>query len=179
MTDETPDSGSVATDPAPADAAAPRRARGGRARARRRRSRSGSGRTSSATSSPLITPIVVVVGLVVYVLNISRVFLSAHGHTSVVVGSVITVVILLGATVLSNSSRLRSQTIALMTAGFLLVVFSSGWLVLGHSQVKGGNNAAAGRRRARTTGTITITAGAGGELTFAPASLTVKTGVYS
>ena len=36
-------------------------------------------------------PIVVVIGLVVYVLNLSRVFLSAHGHIPVIVGSVITV----------------------------------------------------------------------------------------
>ena len=75
-----------------------------------RRCRSGTARTSSATCVPLITPIIVVLGLVVYVLNLSRVFLSAHGHTSVIVGSTITVVILVGATVLANSSRLRRQT---------------------------------------------------------------------
>jgi len=123
MTDETPDSGSVATDePAPAEPEA-----------------SESAALVPAPDAapvpfwhrpnverylaPLLMPIVVVVGLVVYVLNLSRVFLSAHGHTNVVVGSVVTVAILVGATVLSNSSRLRSQTIALMTAGFLLVVF--------------------------------------------------------
>jgi len=127
--------------------------------------------------SPLIMPILVVVGLVVYVLNLSRVFLSAHGHTAVIVGSVITVVILVGATVLSNSSRLRAQTIALMTAGFLLVVLSSGWLVLGHSQVKGEANAALGAV-GKYNGTITITAGPGGRLAFAPSSISVKTGIY-
>ena len=38
---------------------------------------------------PLVLPIVVVLGLVVFVLNLSRVFLSAHGHIPVVVGTVI------------------------------------------------------------------------------------------
>ena len=127
---------------------------------------------------PLVLPIVVVVGLVVYVLNLSRVFLSAHGHIAVAVGSVITIVILVGATLLSNSSRLRSSSIALMTTLFVLVIFSSGWLVLGHSQVKNAGGApltAAGP----SSGKIAITAGVGGQLKFAPVALTMKTGVYS
>ena len=55
------------------------------------RSRSGSARTSSGYLVPLVLPIAVVVGLVAYVLNISRMFLSAHGHIPIIVGSVITV----------------------------------------------------------------------------------------
>ena len=47
-----------------------------------------------------------------FVLNLSRVFLSAHGHIPVVVGTVILIVILVGATLLSNASRSRSQSIA-------------------------------------------------------------------
>src|SRR5690349_12889683 len=58
---------------------------------------------------PLVLPIVVVLGLVVFVLNLSRVFLSAHGNIAVTVGSVLTVAILVGATVLSNAARLRSS----------------------------------------------------------------------
>ena len=126
---------------------------------------------------PLITPIIVVLGLVVYVLNLSRVFLSAHGHTSVIVGSTITVVILLGATVLANSARLRSQSMTLMTAGFLFVVFGAGWLVLGHSQEKNLNQAVL-TKAGKYGGTINITAGIGGQLAFGPSSLAAKTGIY-
>jgi plastocyanin len=125
---------------------------------------------------PLVLPIVVVVGLVAYVLNLSRVFLSAHGHIPVVVGSIITVAILLGATVLSNSKHLRSSSIALMTTLFALLIFTSGWLVLGHSQVKGGGTtplAAAGP----SIGKIDLAALA--SLKFTPVSFTVKTGIYS
>ena len=53
---------------------------------------------------PLVLPVAVVVGLVAYMLNISRIFLSGHGHIPIIVGSVITVLILLGATLLSAGS---------------------------------------------------------------------------
>ncbi len=57
---------------------------------------------------PLVLPVAVIVGLVAYVLNISRIFLSGHGHIPIIVGSVITVMILLGATLLSAGvARLR------------------------------------------------------------------------
>ena len=45
---------------------------------------------------PLLIPIIVVLGIVIFVLNISRVFLAAHGHIPVVVGSIITGAILFG-----------------------------------------------------------------------------------
>ncbi len=125
---------------------------------------------------PLVLPVVVVVGLVVYVLNLSRVFLSSHGHIPVVVGSVITVAILLGATVLSNSTRLRSSSIALMTALFALLIFTSGWLVLGHSQVKGEGGTPLTAKGA-FVGKIDLAALA--SLKFTPVSFSVKTGIYS
>ena len=177
MTDETPDSGTVATDSGPADAAPAVVEHAAIEPAPAAPVSFWHRPNVDRYLSPLIMPILVVVGLVVYVLNLSRVFLSAHGHTAVVVGTVITVAILVGATVLSNSSRLRAQTIALLTAGFLLVVLSSGWLVLGHSQVKSENNAALGPK-GKYNDAIPITAGAGGQLAFAPTSISVKTGVY-
>jgi plastocyanin len=126
---------------------------------------------------PLVTPILVVVGIVVVVLNISRIFLSAHGHIPVVIGSIILVAILLGATLFSNSSQLRSQSIALMTAGFVFVVLCGGWLVLGHSQVKSTGGTAL-PASGPINGKIDIVAAPTGGLSFAPASLTVPTGVY-
>ena len=125
---------------------------------------------------PLVLPIVVVLGLVVFVLNLSRVFLSAHGNTAVTVGSLLTVLILVGATVLSNASRLRSSSIALMTTLFLLVIFTSGWLVLGHSQEKNAGGAPL-TATGPFTGKLAVTALP--SLKFTPASLTVKTGIYS
>ena len=124
---------------------------------------------------PLVLPIVVVLGLVMYVLNLSRVFLAAHGHIPVVVGSVITVTILIGATVLTNSKQLKSASIALMTTLFALIIFSSGWLVLGHSQVKGEATAPLTATGA-FSGKIELAALA--SLKFTPVSFTVKAGIY-
>ncbi|MGO9876043.1 MAG: plastocyanin/azurin family copper-binding protein [Acidimicrobiia bacterium] len=178
MTDETSDSGSVATDPGPAEAAPAV-------------VEAAAVEPVPATPVPfwqrpnveryvvpLMTPILVVVGIVVYVLNLSRVFLSAHGHTSIIVGTCVTVIILLGSTVLSNSSRLRSTSIALMTAAFLLLIFGSGWLVLGHSQLKGTNSAVL-TATGPSQGSFTITAQPGAALSFGPSSLSAKTGIYS
>ncbi|HEY5170307.1 MAG TPA: hypothetical protein VIK54_01140, partial [Acidimicrobiia bacterium] len=70
---------------------------------------------------PLVLPIAVIIGLVAYILNISRLFLSGHGHIPIFVGSAITVMILLGATLLSAASpRLRQSAITLVSAAFIL-----------------------------------------------------------
>lgn len=178
MTDETSESGTVATDPAP-DETTPTVVEPTVVEPAPAEPPTFWHRPNvERYVVPLITPILVVLGLVVYVLNLSRVFLSAHGHTSVIVGTIVTVVILFGATVLSNSSRVRSSSITLMTAGFLLIVFVSGWLVLGHSQLKGSSTAvltAAGPSQ----GSFTITAQPATSLAFGPSALSMKTGIYT
>ena len=125
---------------------------------------------------PFIVPVVIVAGIVIFILNISRVFLAAHGHIPVVICSVVLLVILIGATVLANAS-LKTTSIALMTTGFVFVIFVSGWLVLGSSAEK---------KEASSTlpatgpvnGTIKIEASPTGGLSFGPSALSVKTGIY-
>jgi uncharacterized cupredoxin-like copper-binding protein len=128
---------------------------------------------------PLVLPIAVVVGLVAYILNISRIFLSAHGHIPVIIGSVILIMILVGATLLSAASpRLKGPALTLCSAGFILLIMSSGWLVLGHSQPEktGPTSLAADLK---TTQSISVTAAPGSQLKFAPNALTAKTGLLS
>ncbi len=126
---------------------------------------------------PFLLPIAVILFLVTYVLNISRLFLAGHGHISVIVGSAITVMILLGATLLSASSpRLRQSAITLVTAAFVLSIMSGGWLVLGHAQPeKTGPTTLP--ETLKTKQTLTVTAAPGGNLKFAPDTLTAKTGL--
>src|SRR5215210_1545396 len=85
---------------------------------------------------PLILPVVVVGGIVVYVLNVSRLFLSVHGHIPVVAGTVITVLILVGATLLAAAPRMRQTSMILLTVGFLLSLSMAGWISLGASENK-------------------------------------------
>jgi plastocyanin len=125
---------------------------------------------------PFIVPVLVIFGIVVFVLNISRVFLAAHGHIPVVICSIVLVAILIGATILANAS-LKTTSIALVTTAFVFVVFVSGWLVLGSSAEKKQANSTL-PASGPVNGTITITAAPTGGLSFAPSSITVKTGVY-
>ncbi len=125
---------------------------------------------------PLFVPIAVVLGIVIFVLNISRVFLAGSGAIPTVVGTIVLLAILLGATVLANAS-LKTTSIALITTGFVFVVFVSGWLVLGASAEKHEANAAL-PATGPVNGTIKIVSAPTGGLTYAPSAITVKTGVY-
>lgn len=126
---------------------------------------------------PLLLPVAAVVGVVAYVLNISRLFLSGHGHIPVIVGSIITVMILVGATLLSAAStRLRQSAVTLVGAAFILAIMSGGWLVLGHAQPeKTGPTTLPGTLKTKQT--LAVTAAPGGQLKFTPATLTAKTGL--
>jgi plastocyanin len=126
---------------------------------------------------PLVLPIVLVVALVSYILNLSRVFLSAHGHIPIFIGTAILLVILIGAALLSyESPRMRQSAITLMFGGFVLVIISSGWLVLGHSQPeKTGPTSLPSTLK--TSQTISVTAAPGGQLKFTPETLHAKTGL--
>jgi plastocyanin len=128
--------------------------------------------------TPLVLPVAVVVGLVAYIINISRIFLSAHGHIPIFVGSAITAMILIGATLLSvGAPRLRSSAITLVTASFIFLILSSGWLVLGHSQPeKTGPTTLAATLKVKQP-PVKVTAAPGGALKFAPSQLAAKTGL--
>jgi plastocyanin len=106
----------------------------------------------------------------------SRLFLSSHGHIPVVVGSIITILLLAGATLISNARHMRSQSATLMTCGFVIVAIGAGWLVLGHSEVKSEAStplAAEGP----CIGTFNFTALS--SLKFTPVSVSApKTGIY-
>jgi plastocyanin len=126
---------------------------------------------------PLVLPVVVIVGLVAYVLNISRLFLSGHGHIPVIVGSIITAVILIGATLLSlGADRVRQSGITLVSLAFILSIMSMGWLVLGSSQPKDTGPAAL-PADLKTKQVFKVTAAPGGKLAFAPNQLSAKTGL--
>ncbi len=127
--------------------------------------------------TPLVLPVAVVVGLVAYILNVSRIFLSGHGHIPIFVGSVITIMILVGATLLSaGSKRLRSSAITLITAAFIFSIMSSGWLVLGHAQPEATGPTTL-PATLKTKQTLAVTAAPGGALKFSPDALGTKTGL--
>lgn len=92
--------------------------------------------------TPIALPMLIVAGLVLFVLNVSRIFLAGGGETPVIVGTIITVAIIGGAAVLSAAPNLRSSSLALVTAGFVALVMLGGWLSLGSSAPEGEGGAA-------------------------------------
>jgi plastocyanin len=126
--------------------------------------------------SPLILPALVVLFVVVYVLNVSRLFLSMHGHIPVIAGTVITLLLIGGATLLANA-RLRQSGVLLLSIAFLVAIAFGGWISLGHSENK---EAAAVSLPAtlKTDQTVKIIAAPGGQLIFDPNSVAnIKTGL--
>jgi plastocyanin len=90
---------------------------------------------------PIALPLLSMLAVFLYVVNLSRVFLASGENTSVVVGTIVTVAILAGGAAISASPRLRSSTLVLALAGFMVLILSAGLLSLGPSEEK---NAAGG-----------------------------------
>lgn len=86
---------------------------------------------------PFLLPLVSSLALLVLVLNISRVLLASGESGSVLVGSIITIGILGGAAAISASPRLRTSTLAMIVAGFVVVVVGAGLMTLGPSEDHG------------------------------------------
>jgi plastocyanin len=126
---------------------------------------------------PLVLPVAVILFVVVYVMNISRLFLSGHEHIPVIVGTVVTTIILVGAVLLSSAaSRLSKSVVTLVAAFFLLGITGSGWLLVGHAAGEAGE-ATTLPSDLNAKVTEKVTAAPGGALAFAPKSIKGTTGL--
>jgi plastocyanin len=84
---------------------------------------------------PLLLPILAIVAVALYVLNISRVFLAGgNGAPSVIVAGIVTVGILVGAAVISAMPQLRSSTLTTTLALLFAIVMGAGLITLGPSE---------------------------------------------
>jgi plastocyanin len=87
---------------------------------------------------PIALPLLSMVAVFLYVVNVSRVFLASGNEISVLVGTIITVGILAGGAAISASPRLRSSTLVMALSGFMVLVLSAGLLSLGPSEEEEG-----------------------------------------
>ena len=88
---------------------------------------------------PIALPLLSMLAVFLYVVNLSRVFLASGENASVLVGTVVTVGILAGGAAISASPRLRASTLVMALAGFMVLILSAGLLSLGPSEeAKGG-----------------------------------------
>ena len=83
---------------------------------------------------PFLLPLAIIVGLAMFVINMSRIFLAGAGTISVIVGTLITISIIAGAATLSAAPKLRSSSLSLVAVGFVGSILLFGWLSLGAAE---------------------------------------------
>jgi plastocyanin len=128
---------------------------------------------------PIVLPIAVVIGIIVFILSISRIFLSAGGHIPVIIGVCILLLILLGSSLLASAAhRLRQGSIAMVTIGFVIAIMLGGLLVVGKSEEKktAGSGTLACSLKTKQTVQVVVSSPSGA-LKFTPNVLTAKTGL--
>jgi plastocyanin len=91
---------------------------------------------------PFLVPLVSIVIVAVLVLNISRVFLAGDKDAALVAGIIITLAILIGASVIAAAPRLRTSSLAMILIGLLLFLSLAGFISLGPSLDDGEGGAA-------------------------------------
>jgi plastocyanin len=85
---------------------------------------------------PLLLPLVSAGALFLYVINLSRALLAGGEWGSLVLASTLVLAILGGTAWISATPTLRTSTLAIITAGLLLVVAAMGLTTLGPSEDK-------------------------------------------
>jgi plastocyanin len=86
---------------------------------------------------PFLVPLVSIAIVAVLVLNISRVFLAGDEDAALVMGIVITLAILVGASILAAAPHLKTSSLALILCGVFLFVSMAGLVSLGPSLDEG------------------------------------------
>lgn len=111
---------------------------------------------------PILVPLFSILIVAVLVLNISRIFLAGDKDTALAMGIVITLAILVGASLLAAAPRMSTASMALTLGVVFVVVSLAGLISLGPSLDEGTEGAAAS---AYATGpaktTLSVTAGPG------------------
>jgi hypothetical protein len=111
---------------------------------------------------PLLLPLLCVAAIALYTLNISRVFLAGDSTSALVIASLVTVSILVGAGLVSAIPRLRASSLAMFMGLVLLVVVSAGLLALGPSLESGGTDGPRPQPRGAPVATVAVEASAAG-----------------
>jgi plastocyanin len=93
---------------------------------------------------PFLVPLLSIAIVAVLVLNISRVFLAGDEDAALVMGIIITLAILGGASLIAAAPRLKTSSLALVLCGLFLLVSLAGLISLGPSFDDGEGGAATG-----------------------------------
>ncbi len=114
---------------------------------------------------PFLVPLISIAIVAVLVLNISRVFLAGDEDAALVMGIVITLAILVGASILAAAPRLKTSSLAVILGCVFLFVSFAGLVSLGPS-LDEGEGGATGYVPPTGPATSTVSVQAGPGLTF-------------
>jgi len=104
---------------------------------------------------PLLLPILAMIAVALWALNVSRVFLAGDSTSALVIASILTVAILCGGALISATPGARTSSLAMVVTLVFVIVVSAGLLALGPSLDTG--QKAASSQLAQPTGTAVAT----------------------
>jgi plastocyanin len=82
---------------------------------------------------PLLLPVLAMIAVALWTLNVSRVFLAGDSTSALVIATIITVGILCAGALISATPKARTSSLAMVTTLVLVIVVSAGLLALGPS----------------------------------------------
>jgi hypothetical protein len=111
---------------------------------------------------PFLVPVLCMVAVALYTLNVSRVFLAGDSTSALVIASLMTIGILAGGAIISASPRLRTSSLAMVMGLLLVIIVSAGLLSLGPSLSHGeGGGGPLPQPGGAAAATVTVRAGPG------------------
>jgi plastocyanin len=113
---------------------------------------------------PFLVPLLSIAIVAMLVLNLSRVFLAGDKDAALVLGIVITLSILIGASLLAAAPRMTTGSLAIILGSVLVVITVAGLISLGPSIDEGSSGGGFQYATGTPASTVSVTAGPG--LTF-------------
>jgi plastocyanin len=108
---------------------------------------------------PLALPLLAAVATMIWVVNLSRAFLAGGQDGALVIVLIVTVTIMLGASLMSAAKRLRQSSQLLITSGLVVLIITAGFVSLGPSEEKGEAGATGYQQpTGKPVSTVTVTA---------------------
>jgi plastocyanin len=82
---------------------------------------------------PLLLPVLAIIAVGLYAVNVSRVFLAGDSTSALVIATIITLLILIGGAIISATPGFRTSSLAMFVGLIVVIVISAGLIALGPS----------------------------------------------
>jgi plastocyanin len=125
---------------------------------------------------PLLLPILAIIAVALYALNISRVFLAGDSTSALVIATIITLAILCGGALISATPGARTSSLAMVMTLVLVIVVSAGLLALGPSLDTGAGGGSAQLVQPKCTPVSTVSVEALASIKFNSTTFTATGG---